>query len=728
MTTRRFGDQLRELAQSELKRWGGTELSLTHLAFALANRWTEEFRRVFGIDGIERVKAMLKSENFVGAGEPVTKILNKADSPESAISMMKSVLQFEPTPSQSTTRRQQSSKQPRLLTDLIDDRLNQFNKDGSDQLRDELYVLLGALKIAGFEKEYRVRLRRFTDQYKAPSGESRKETSQSNRLSARTAALLHRVEPSAHIYRNEKSKAIAAQLLRQHPPIIVLAGASGSGRTALLAEVAAQLQQIDQELPMWRMSAHSADTKPDASLKVALNDLRTPAVVVIDDFDEIAELDTSQANQGLIAAVSAARFHRFARVILVLHERALGRLRALNSTLSDNLFTVTLEPLSTGQLSEIVTRVGHELAASAELKVGAGLIEASLSPDNHAGTTAHPGLALSRIDAAIGRARLHKSNTVEVKHLTDSEGGATLQVTSRDIAETLKARVRGQDKAIATVASRLALTRVGLDIRPERPNGVFLFAGPTGVGKTELARQIAIAEYGTSDALIRLDMSEYGTYEFAITRLIGVGQGYVGHSEPDRWLTTRVSKQPRSVILLDEIEKAHSSVWNTFLQVFDAGKLTDARGFTADFADTVVIMTSNIGAKEASKRVAGFGETGERSGSERQRAAIKESMPPELINRLDDVVLFQTLTVEAVREIAQVELSEAISRLGSAGWQIDYDEDVVRWLAETGYDPAYGARHLIRNIEREFLTLFATTDSRALRVEVRDNALVVLES
>jgi hypothetical protein len=298
-------------------------------------------------------------------------------------------------------------------------------------------------------------------------------------------------------------------------------------------------------------------------------------------------------------------------------------------------------------------------------------------------------------------------------------------VNPTNLREMLKGVVRGQDRAVERIADRLAITRTGLDLRPERPNGVFLFAGPTGVGKTELARQIAIAEYGGSDHLLRLDMSEYGEYAFGLARLVGSAPGYAGHSDPESWLTTRVRANPHSVILLDEIEKAHPAVWNTFLQVFDSGTLTDGRGQTASFADAIIVMTSNLGAREASASPVGFGDRTE-AGSIRQLAVLKEQLAPELINRIDEIILFDPLPLDAIQEIAVAELAAAVARISTLGWTIEYDGSVPHWIAHTDYDPTYGARHLHRNIERRFIGLLTRSDGRSLRIVVEDDDLVAL--
>jgi ATP-dependent Clp protease ATP-binding subunit ClpA len=181
---------------------------------------------------------------------------------------------------------------------------------------------------------------------------------------------------------------------------------------------------------------------------------------------------------------------------------------------------------------------------------------------------------------------------------------------------------------------------------------------------------------------------------------------------------------PRCLILLDEIEKAHPRVWNLFLQVFDAGRLTDGRGATADFSETVIVMTSNLGVQEAASRTIGFGEAVGQVDEARLLAAIKERMAPELLNRVDQVIVFKPLGLPAIEEIARSELSTLLSRLSGSGWAVSLEHDVAPWLASTGYDPAFGARHLQRNIERELLAKLAEAPARRLRVAVDGDRLV----
>lgn len=294
-----------------------------------------------------------------------------------------------------------------------------------------------------------------------------------------------------------------------------------------------------------------------------------------------------------------------------------------------------------------------------------------------------------------------------------------------ELARYLQTRVKGQRHATDQIAERLILTRQNLDIRPERPNGVFLFVGPTGVGKTELAREIAFHEYGSYDRLIRVDMSELADRS-AVSRLIGPHPGYVGSDDPSGWLTTRVAAMPQCVVLLDEVEKAHLSVWNTFLQVFDAGQLTDGRGRSANFKDALIIMTSNLGSATSATSL-GFGKPATQASLTRERVhqAVKDEMPPELLNRIDDIVLFDALSAEVIAEIAHTAIDEACRRLAENGRQLTITPGVIDWLAQTGYNPAYGARHLQRAIERELLTPVAKAKGPAVTARIVDGRLAV---
>lgn len=302
----------------------------------------------------------------------------------------------------------------------------------------------------------------------------------------------------------------------------------------------------------------------------------------------------------------------------------------------------------------------------------------------------------------------------------DATAVSPARIDRQELLRQLKARIVGQDEALETIVARLALTRMQFDLRPKRPDGVFLLAGPSGTGKSALAHALAESLFGGEGHFIRLDMSEYA-HDWAVSRLIGPQPGYVGSDKPEGWLTTRVRQQPDSLILLDEIEKSHPTVWNTFLQIFDDGRLTDGQGKQADFSRAIIVMTSNLGSENFRRRQpVGFRSADEVAEvlTERTEEAVKEAMPPELVNRLDAVIVFDALTPAAIREIAGREIAAALDRLRERGYEAEVSAEVVAFVSEQGYDPAYGARHLHRNIERHLLETLVDHPPSKLRAAV----------
>ncbi len=265
------------------------------------------------------------------------------------------------------------------------------------------------------------------------------------------------------------------------------------------------------------------------------------------------------------------------------------------------------------------------------------------------------------------------------------------------LEEDLHRRVIGQDAAVHAVAETVRHARAGL-AEPERPLGSFLFMGPTGVGKTELVKALAERLFATERALVRIDMSEYRE-PHTVARLIGSPPGYVGYGDGGQ-LTEPVRRRPYSIILLDEIEKAHPEVWNVLLQVLDDGRLTDGEGRTVDFTNTVVVMTSNLGAGQA-KRSLGFTGGEAEPAVERMLAAAKRAFLPEFLNRIDDVVVFEALSEEQVRDIGALICAQVAGRLREQrGVELDVEPALVATLAREGFDPEFGARPLKRHIRR----------------------------
>lgn len=295
-------------------------------------------------------------------------------------------------------------------------------------------------------------------------------------------------------------------------------------------------------------------------------------------------------------------------------------------------------------------------------------------------------------------------------------------------AAALRGRVLGQDEAIERIVERLALTSVELDHRPHRPNGVFLLAGPTGVGKTELAKALADHLDPTGASFIRLDMSEYQNGEMSISRLLGAAQGYVGHGDRAGLLTTRVIANPHAVVLLDEVEKADPQVWTVFLQVFDDGRLTDSVGQTADFRDTTVVLTTNLGSRAYNPTPVGIRPSNvqdrpDNPGAE-VVAEIRKVLPPELFNRLDEAIVCNPLGIDEVTSIAGRIVDDSIERLAARNIHCKVGDGVVAYLARADYDPSLGARPLQRTVEREFLAAAARLGQGHYTVSVGEGGLM----
>ena len=286
---------------------------------------------------------------------------------------------------------------------------------------------------------------------------------------------------------------------------------------------------------------------------------------------------------------------------------------------------------------------------------------------------------------------------VPVQRMAQAEG-----VRLKGMKQVLLSKVIGQDKAVETLVRSIQRSRVGLK-DPNKPIGTFLFLGPTGVGKTHLAKELAKNMFGTTDAIIRIDMSEY-MEKFTVSRLVGAPPGYVGYEEGGQ-LTEKVRRHPYSIVLLDEIEKAHSDVFNMLLQVMDEGRLTDSLGRTVDFKNTIIIMTSNIGTRQLKEFGKGIGFTAQTGENEKEhvnsviRKALNKSFAPEFINRLDEIVTFDQLDIASLEKIIDIELAGLYKRIEGCGYHLLLDQEAKRFVAEKGYDVQFGARPLKRSIQ-----------------------------
>jgi ATP-dependent Clp protease ATP-binding subunit ClpC len=302
------------------------------------------------------------------------------------------------------------------------------------------------------------------------------------------------------------------------------------------------------------------------------------------------------------------------------------------------------------------------------------------------------------VNSAHVRATISEMTGIPLEHLTSDEAGRL-----KSLDAELKQNLVGQDRAVSAVVSAVKRARAGIK-NPSRPIGSFLFAGPTGVGKTHLTKLLARALFGEKDALFQLDMSEFSE-KHSIARLIGAPPGYIGYEEGGQ-LTEKVRRKPYCVVLFDEIEKAHPDIYNVLLQILEEGKLTDGLGRTVDFKNTIVVMTSNVGvqeAEEAERPSLGFhGRTGEEEAEGREaavREGIRRAFRPELINRIDSIVIFDRLGREELHEIVDLEVGKVRDRLGNLDITLSLSAGARDLILERGYDPKFGVRPLRRVIE-----------------------------
>ncbi len=380
---------------------------------------------------------------------------------------------------------------------------------------------------------------------------------------------------------------------------------------------------------------------------------------------------------------------------------------------------IVVEPTDVPRSIEILRRLRPHYEEFHHVKYTDGAVEASVRlTDRYISGKSLPDKAIDALDEAGSMVRLKlaskkghhdqveaediaevvsKMTGIPVTRVAESEGSRLMNMAGK-----LKKRIIGQDSAIDTVVRAIRRNRAGLK-NPGKPIGTFLFFGPTGVGKTQLARSLAELLFDSEDNMVRIDMSEY-MEKFNVSRLIGAPPGYVGYEEGGQ-LSERVRRKPYCVVLLDEIEKAHPDIFNILLQVMDEGRLTDSNGRTVDFRNTIVIMTSNVGSRELDSYGKGVGfETAGRNVEQSRQSvlekAIKKAFPPEFINRVDEKVLFGSLTRDNIEDIIEIELKDLRERAAEAGYTLSVTPSAKRFVAEAGYDPAFGARPLKRAVTR----------------------------
>ncbi|NLI77527.1 MAG: ATP-dependent Clp protease ATP-binding subunit [Candidatus Riflebacteria bacterium] len=517
-------------------------------------------------------------------------------------------------------------------------------------------------------------------------------------------------------------------LVRLTNPAAVLFGDPGCGKTALLqglgraarAGTFPALQsfvfaQLDLAALLGAVAGHTAGTGTlmETVQKVAE---QKDVILVVDDLHLMWGQDGVPMVGDLLAGFKPILLQGRLRVLFSTTTSFYETTLARDPVFGPRVSPFFLEELAGTTLEAAVTQAAGPLQAFHRTTVSPEAVRAAIDlVAAQKGSYRPPGSCVRLLDNACALAGVSAGTSavpvigpghVEAASRTLSESAFTLEkVRLRAIEDDLKKLVVGQDEAIAAVARRIRLTKLQLDRKPNRPDGVFLFLGPSGVGKTELAKAVNTCLYDKAGRMVRIDMSEYMS-QHEYSKLIGSPPGYVGYGE-EGYLTGPVDRLGQAVILLDEIEKAHPSVLNLLLQVFDEGFLTDGKGKRVDFSRCVIIMTSNLG-KELIEREGdriGFAPGGVDRAEAQPRPVLGyllKILPSEFVNRIDEIILFRPLRPADLRAIGNRLLEDEIGRWKGRGKAVTCGEALLTHIVEKGYNPDLGARHLVRNLERAF--------------------------
>ena len=533
--------------------------------------------------------------------------------------------------------------------------------------------------------------------------------------------------------RDLEVQSLAIELSRQKPSGIIIVGPPKSGKTTLVRSFARMVRKglwkplegftfYGLDMPTL-VSGIPAGTISHGDFietiaKVAAN---PRAVLVVDPAHILFGLGGPCGFHDLLSDFRGVLLHRTLRVLFVMAPKLQKEI------IEDNLVLTPLHRISLGFLGgEALARtveIGlQELGRAYRKAVPAALAAKALELHGEMGRVqVCVGDMLKTVETSCilaefaGRPEVSPEDLVLAWQREQKTPDLSSQERLANLEEELARRVKGQPEAIKAVAPRIRMTRLQLDRNPNRPDGVFLFLGPSGVGKTELAKAITLSLYNDLTRLIRLDMSEFMS-EHEYSKLIGAPPGYVGHGE-DGHLTGPVAKLGHGVVLLDEIEKAHPAILKMFLQVFDEGFLTDGRGRRVDFSRCVMIMTSNLGRElyAEGKPKLGFLKPAEKAGapaSDETLNYLLKILPSEFINRIDRIVPFQPLSQQHLAEIARKMLVEETERWLKRGYTLTFGEEIVPLLIDSGYDPRLGARHLTRNFEAMITQLLSEAACR----------------
>jgi ATP-dependent Clp protease ATP-binding subunit ClpC len=528
------------------------------------------------------------------------------------------------------------------------------------------------------------------------------------------------IEPAA--WSNQLAGAQAA-IMGQPFRSLLVSGEPGIGKTSFLKLLAKRLERdgwcVFEAGGAELMAGQQWFGQLEGRIQKAVEELAT-AKKLIWYIPDILQVALSGTHQGQAASILEQILPAVAsgRLIVWSEASAAGAARLLRMRPQlRNLFeTVRFEALSKEDTLSLAQSAAAKIAGEAGVEIDPACAETALAlARQYLSGTRLPGAALDLLKSAIARALKDNSGSVTpggiIAALSQATGLPAAILDSKERADLASigrffaARVIGQDEAVSAIVDRIAMLKAGLN-DPGKPIGVFLFAGPTGTGKTELAKTLSEFLFGSADRLIRLDMSEFQTHD-SIWKILGTADP----ATQTETLIGRVRKQPFSVVLLDEFEKAHANVWDLFLQVFDDARLTDALGQEADFRHCIIILTTNLGAATHRGADLGFLPAAANFSNEQVMRAVSQTFRPEFQNRLDKVIVFQPLTRELMRSILKKELGRVLERRGfkDREWAVEWEASALEFLLEKGFSPEMGARPLKRAIDQYLIAPLAAT-------------------